>query len=136
MPCTLEMRMSQLLPGIETHPRPRRVRGPRKLIASCSRGPCAVKEPLLFHVYMVYGAPAQPRHEDAAAPKAHVVVIAGSGPAVAEANALHKGPVVFHIPQPLLRQLRRGAAAGDHDLMQLELDLFRQAGFEMRGVTL
>ena len=23
----------------------------------------------------------------------------GSGPAVAEANALHKGPVVFHIPQ-------------------------------------
>lgn len=28
---------------------------------------------------------------------------AGSGPAVAEANALHKGPVVFHIPQAILR---------------------------------
>ncbi len=26
-------------------------------------------------------------------------VHAGSGPAIAEANALRKGPVVFHIPQ-------------------------------------
>ncbi|GAB4814387.1 hypothetical protein N2152v2_001433 [Parachlorella kessleri] len=51
----------------------------------------------------------------------------GSGPAIAEANSLHKGPVVFHIPQLLIRQMRREAQAGDHDLLQLELDLFRVA---------
>lgn len=54
---------------------------------------------------------------------------------MAEANALHKGPLVFHIPQALIRQLRRGAAAGDHDLQQLELDLFRCGGAVKFGIS-
>ena len=47
------------------------------------------------------------------------------GAAVAEANALHKGPVIFLIPQPVLEQVRRAAARGDRDCEQLRLDLFR-----------
>ncbi|PSC69954.1 Sodium hydrogen exchanger 7 [Micractinium conductrix] len=54
--------------------------------------------------------------------------MAGSGPAVAEANALHKGPVVFHIPQAVIRRIRQHAAAGDQASAQLEVDLFRVCG--------
>ncbi|PRW44236.1 Sodium hydrogen exchanger 7 [Chlorella sorokiniana] len=64
----------------------------------------------------------------------------GSGPAIAEANALHKGPVVFHIPQSVMRRVRQRAAAGDHDFAQLALDLFRVAGLyvleRMKGEVL
>ncbi|KAK9828685.1 hypothetical protein WJX72_001519 [[Myrmecia] bisecta] len=51
----------------------------------------------------------------------------GSGGATAVGNALMQGPVVFHIPQSLIRRIRRKAAAGDPRLQQLELDLFRMA---------
>jgi hypothetical protein len=51
----------------------------------------------------------------------------GSGPAVAQRSALHRGPVVFALPARVLREARRGAAAGDHALRQLELDMFRVA---------
>ena len=53
---------------------------------------------------------------------------AGAGPAIAEANALLKGPVVFHIDQRVIARVRQQAARGHHDFQQLELDLFRVAG--------
>ncbi|KAL4858875.1 Protein ACTIVITY OF BC1 COMPLEX KINASE 3 [Chlorella vulgaris] len=54
--------------------------------------------------------------------------MSGSGPAVAEANAMHKGPLIFHLPQSVVHSIEQRAAAGGHTFAQLQLDLFRVAG--------
>ncbi len=53
------------------------------------------------------------------------VLLPEAGPATAVGNALQTGPVTFHIPQVLVDDLRREADAGNQELQQLELDLFR-----------
>ena len=45
--------------------------------------------------------------------------------AYAEGNALGKGPVLFQLPQESIQKMRRHAAAGNDDLRQLELSMYR-----------
>ena len=45
--------------------------------------------------------------------------------AYAEGNALGKGPVVFHLPQQVISELRARSNAGDAPLKQLEMRMFR-----------
>jgi hypothetical protein len=52
----------------------------------------------------------------------------GVGPIIAEANALHKGPVVFEMPGLAVEEMRRLAAAGNRQFMQLEQDALRFVG--------
>lgn len=40
-------------------------------------------------------------------------------------SALGSGPVVFHLPQSLVDRIQAKADAGDPELRQLRLDLFR-----------
>jgi hypothetical protein len=55
--------------------------------------------------------------------------IPGTGFVEAQADALHRGPVVFCIPYTLIRSLLRDAALTKApDLVQLEIDMFRVAG--------
>ena len=57
--------------------------------------------------------------------------------AVAEGNALGKGPVLFHLPQHTARTLRSQAAAGDADAVALESSLCRLAGvYAIQGMEL
>lgn len=51
-------------------------------------------------------------------------VMAGHGPAVAVGNVLRYGPVVFHLPQTLIDDIRARART-DVAFKQLELDLHR-----------
>jgi len=53
--------------------------------------------------------------------------LAGRAVAIAEGNALGKGPVVFELPPAGIANIRDRAAAGDPSFMQLEVDLFRMA---------
>lgn len=48
--------------------------------------------------------------------------------AVAQGNALGKGPVLFCLGSKGLRRLAAAAAAGDPAFQQLELDMYRLAG--------
>ena len=45
--------------------------------------------------------------------------------AIAEGNALGKGPLVFHLRPPLIAEMRKRAAAGDPEFKALELSMFR-----------
>jgi hypothetical protein len=49
----------------------------------------------------------------------------GTELAIAEGNALGKGPVVFHIPQQVVQRIQTAAANGDGDLIGLEEELAR-----------
>ena len=49
----------------------------------------------------------------------------GAGPCIAVGNALMQGPLVFHLPPALVERILAGAAAGEPDLCQLELNMFR-----------
>ena len=51
--------------------------------------------------------------------------VPGHGSAIAVGNAMSMGPPVFHLPQPLIDSIISRAAAGDADMQQLELDMFR-----------
>lgn len=51
-------------------------------------------------------------------------VMPGNGPATAVGNALGHGPIVFHLPQNLIDDLR-SQARSDMAFKQLELDLHR-----------
>ncbi|MCJ1423635.1 hypothetical protein MMC29_001519, partial [Sticta canariensis] len=53
-------------------------------------------------------------------------VMPGNGPAVAVGNALGHGPIVFHLPQSLIDDVR-SQAQSDVAFKQLELDLHRVA---------
>ncbi|KAK9788845.1 hypothetical protein WJX73_003600 [Symbiochloris irregularis] len=58
----------------------------------------------------------------------------GVGPATAMGSALGHGPVVFHLPQDLIDELR-ARASSDLSLKQLELDLHRMAAMYVLGRT-
>ena len=49
----------------------------------------------------------------------------GTELAIAEGNALGKGPVVFHVPQQVVQKVQTEAAAGDGDMIGLEEELAR-----------
>ena len=51
-------------------------------------------------------------------------VVPGHGPALAVGNALGHGPIVFHLPQPVVEELARRAPS-DLAFQQLHLDLHR-----------
>ena len=51
--------------------------------------------------------------------------VPGHGSAVAVGNAMGLGPPMFHLPQALLDDVLASAAAGDAEMQQLELDMFR-----------
>eukprot|EP00798_Chlamydomonas_sp_ICE-L_P030883 gene30883-35931_t len=48
--------------------------------------------------------------------------------AYAEANALGKGPVVFHLPQAMVQNVKLLSAGGNVHMKQLELRMYRMAG--------
>jgi len=52
----------------------------------------------------------------------------GTGLAIAQGDALHRGPVLFLIPAAVVRSIAAEAAAGDVALHQLEIDMYRVAG--------
>ena len=45
--------------------------------------------------------------------------------AYAEGNALGKGPVLFQLSQESIQKMRKLSAAGNSDLKQLELRMYR-----------
>ena len=47
--------------------------------------------------------------------------------AYAEGNALGKGPVLFHLSQEAIDEMRRRAKEGDAPLGELQLSMFRWA---------
>jgi hypothetical protein len=49
----------------------------------------------------------------------------GTELAIAEGNALGKGPVVFHVPQHMVQRIQSLAASGDVDMIGLEEELAR-----------
>jgi hypothetical protein len=49
----------------------------------------------------------------------------GTELAIAEGNALGKGPVVFHVPQQVVQRIQTAAAEGDGDMIGLEEELAR-----------
>ena len=51
----------------------------------------------------------------------------GAWAAVAEGNALGKGPLVLHVPQSAVDELRARSAAGSAAFQQAEVDMFRMA---------
>ena len=57
--------------------------------------------------------------------------VPGHGSAIAVGNAMGQGPPVFHLPQPLIDSILEGAASGNADMQQLELDMFRLAALSL-----
>lgn len=64
------------------------------------------------------------------------VLLPEAGPATAVGNALQTGPITFHVPQTLINDLRAEAAKGNQEQQQLELDLFRYKGSDLKSLCL